>query len=550
VIIQREPRGEMARFYPNTQSASVPESERRVFEGLKRLSDDWIVVHGLRFIAPARGKVPPHNGEADFVLVHPRQGLIVLEAKGGSYEVDHGTWYTYPGGDRTPMERSPFAQATQNRYDLADHIYDKTGIRGLPFGHAVAFTDGAPRGELGPAAPRAIVVDGTELADLPAAVRRIYAHWFTATTRGLSEHDFEQVLSVLAPTATISADKRYSVDVTLVDVRQLTEREIQFTSEQLAVIAATEPGAFVSVLGAAGTGKTIIASRRAAQLAGKGLRVVFIADQRYLHGALLNQPSLRHPNIVLGTPDEVLRKLSPELSSVIPGHALWEAFMEAAESNAGVDAVIIDEAQSYDDDLLEALRMLSPASCQMYADPYQRDASGMWRPPGSPRTFWLTRNCRNSLPIAKLVARLSGSLTPHDGASGTPIRFLEAEADHQAFRGQFASVVTELLRVLEPPEVAILTCAHDPSDLRKVLAAHQVKVALRPGDDGVTLLSAREFRGCEAPAVVLVAGPGHECKSDEAATNHYVAVSRAVADLTVLGNADDWSQYRFLMETR
>jgi hypothetical protein len=27
-------------------------------------------------------------------------------------------------------------------------------------------------------------------------------------------------------------------------------------------------------------------------------------------------------------------------------------------------------------------------------------------------------------------------------------------------------------------------------------------------------------------------------------------VSRAVADLTVLGNADDWSQYRFLMETR
>ena len=84
--------------------------------------------------------------------------------------------------------------------------------------------------------------------------------------------------------------------------------------------------------------------------------------------------------------------------------------MDAAEKgDAIVDAVIVDEAQSYDKDLLEALLGLCPTSCQMYADPYQRDSTGMWRPPGSPGTFWLTRNCRNALPIAKLVARLGGS---------------------------------------------------------------------------------------------------------------------------------------------
>ena len=78
----------MARFYPNAQSVSVPQSERRVFEALKKLSDDWLVVHGLRFVTPARGKRSPRNGEADFVLIHPRYGLIVLEAKGGRYEVE------------------------------------------------------------------------------------------------------------------------------------------------------------------------------------------------------------------------------------------------------------------------------------------------------------------------------------------------------------------------------------------------------------------------------------------------------------------------------
>lgn len=540
----------MARFYPNAQHAGIPVSEKRVFEGLKKLGDDWVVVHGLRFIVPARGKAPPRNGEADFVLIHPRQGLIVLEAKGGGYEVDHGTWYTFPGGERRPMDRSPFDQARQNRYDLADHIFRQTGIRGLPFGHAVAFTDGAPHGALGPEAPRAIVVEGRELADLPAAVRKICAHWFTARNRGLSQDDFERILAVLAPSASITADKRYSVDVTLTDVQQLTEREIQFTGEQLEVIAATEPGAFVSVLGAAGTGKTIIAARRAAQLADQGLRVVFIADQRYLHGALLNLPSLRHPGIVLGTPDEVARELCQDLPATGPEDPLWAVFLEAAEHGATVDAVIVDEAQSYDDDLLDALFALCPASCQLYADPYQRDSTGMWRPPGAPRTFWLTRNCRNALPIAKLAARLSGSLTPHDGAQGPPVCFLEAERDRDAFRKQFAAIVDDLAGSLGTAEIAILTCAQDTSELRKVLAARRIRVARRPGDDGVTLLPAREFRGCEAPAVLLVAGPGHECPASEAATNHYIAVSRAVADLTVIGNADDWSEYRFLMEKR
>ena len=541
----------MARFYPNAQSASVPPSERRVFEALKKLSDDWVVAHGVRFIAPARGKRPPRNGEADFVLVHPRHGLIVLEVKGGQYEVERGDWYTFPGGQRTRMDSSPFAQATLNRYDLADHIYEQTGIRGLPMGHAVAFPDGAPRGNLGPAAPAAIVVDGTELADLPGAVRRVCAHWFPANTRRLSDVQFEQMLSVLAPTATVRADRRFLIDVTLIDVQQRTEREIEWTSEQVEVIAATEPGAFVSVLGAAGTGKTIIAARRAAYLAAAGLRVVFIADQRYLHGSLLRQPALRHPNLILGTPEEVAHSLCPDLPAIGPDYPLWLAFVEAADrGEVVVDAVIVDEAQSYDEDLLEALFGLCPRSCQMYADPYQRDSTGMWRPPRNPRTFWLTRNCRNALPIAKLVARLSGSLAPRDGAPGSPVRFVEAERDHAAFSVQFTTVIDDLVSTLSPAQVAILTCAPDTSKIRRLLVTRRIRIARRPGDDGITLLPAQEFRGCEAPAVLFMTGPDHECADVEASTNHYIAVSRAVADLTVIGNAGDWNQYRFLMEQR
>jgi hypothetical protein len=535
----------VARFYPNALRAGVPVSEQRVFNGLKKLGDDWVVMHGLQFVAPGHGRHPPRNGEADFILAHQSQGLIVLEVKGGHYEVEHGRWFTFPDSKRTPMDRSPFAQAMGNRYDLRDYVVDRTGLRGIPFGHAVVFTDGAPDGNLGPEAPSAIIVNGTEVADLRAAVRRICAHWFTAARKGMPADRFDLVLSALVPSGAVVAGDRYSVDVALVDVRQLTERQIQFTTEQLEVVEATAPGKSVCVLGAAGTGKTIIASRRAAQLAGSGMRVVFIADQRYLHGSLLKQPSLRHPNIILGTPAEVIRKLTGR----DPPPALWEGFLEAADGGPVVDTVIIDEAQSYDDDLLEAICTLRPSSCQLYGDPYQRDSTGMWRPPGSPETFWLTQNCRNSLPIAKLTARLSGSLAPHAGASGPPVRFLEAERERKAFSAQFAATVKSMLAALEPAELATLTCARDTAELRKILASCHVRVARWPGDPGVTLLSAREFRGCEAPAVLLVTGPGHECGAADSATNHYVAVSRAVAELMVLGNAEDWNNYRFLMET-
>ena len=539
----------MARFYPKAQHASVPASEQRVFQGLKDLGDDWVVVHGLRFITPARGKSPPRNGEADFVLIHPKQGILVLEVKGGRYEVRDRTWFTFPGGRRTSMARSPFDQATQNRYDLAEYIVSQTRQRGLPYGHAVVFTDGAPRGQFGPEAPQSIIVDGTEIADIAHAVTRICEHWFDPSTQGLTDTQFEQVMSILAPSAAVVADQKYFVDVTIVDIRQLTERQVQFTKEQIAVIEATTPDTFVSVLGAAGTGKTIIAARSAGQFAREGRKVVFVADQRYLHGTLRNQPLLRHPNVVLGTPQEVLEQLETGDRSARGECALWERFMHIADAGVLIDTIIVDEAQSYDEDLLEAMRSLCPHSCHLYADPYQRDSSGRWRPPGTPHTFWLTQNCRNSLPIAKLVARLGGCLTPTEGASGRQPFFIEADGDRDAFNARFASVVTDKLRTLASEDVAILACSQKVSELHTVLAANHVRVARRPGDAGVTLVPASEFRGCEAPVVLLVAGPNHACPAELATTSHYIATSRAVADLTVIGNAEDWDMYRFLMET-
>lgn len=532
-------------MYPREIPDDAEESEKRLFAALRALGNDWIVIHDQRFVVAGRKGRPARNGQADFVLLHPNLGLLVLEAKGGGYEVSNGKWFTFPKGQRTPMDRGPFQQAVENRYALATYISETSGVRGLPAGHAVVFTDGAPRGNLGPEAPRDIVVDGSELATVKSAISRIADHWFGVTNQKISKADFQAVVRALLPTGSVAADRRFTVDVTMIGVHERTERQVTLTSEQLAVVEATAQKGYVAVLGAAGTGKTIIATRRAADLASKGQQVLLIADQKYLHKALQAKKSLKHGNITLGTPAEVAAQLLPKNHRDRP---MWEVFVEVAESGRIFDAVIVDEAQSLDDDLLESLQALSNDRAYFFADPYQRDSQGMWRPRGGPHEFWLTQNCRNSFPIAKLVARLSGALPPHEGPQGPTPRFVEAKQDVASGYGQVMQLIKDYLKDISEKDLAVLTCAPKVDALALGLRRAGITVARRAGDEGVTVVSADEFRGCESPAVLLVAGPSHACDKDRAITAHYVATSRAVADLTILGNPSDWDQFTFMME--
>lgn len=536
----------MARMYPKQLPAGTERSEVAVYDALSELADDWFVIHDLQFLVPGTPTRPAINGQIDFVLLNQRQGLLVIEAKGGGYEVSEGVWFTFPRGRREEMARSPFEQARSNRYALTDYLTAETGLRGLPAGHAVAFPDGAPRGNLGPAAPSVITLDGLSLKNIVQTLAQVCSHWFAGPARGVSLEQFDRVLSVLAPTAAVVADRRYVVDTTLVDVHGLTERQIELTDEQFRVVVATTGAAHVAVLGAAGTGKTVIATRRAQQLASQGRRVLLLADQRYLHDALRHQPGLKHGNITLGTPEEVLTELSQ--APGVPGTPLWERILDLASDGPLFDVVIIDEAQALEDDLLEALYTLSGSAVHVYADPYQRDAAGMWRPPGKPESFWLTRNCRNSHNIAKLVSKVSGSFPPNDGASGPRPRFIEVSKARDIAYQQAVTVVIELLSSLAPREVAVLNCGSDLQNLAAALRTAAVPVARKPGDDGVTLLHAPSFRGCEAPVVVLVSEHNSPCGAN-AATAHYIATSRAVADLTVIGHREDWEQYTYLMES-
>src|SRR4029453_2618102 len=89
-------------------------AERRLYEGfLTQLSDEYVVYHNVDGVlgAPTSGG-SPIQGEADFVIAHPADGLLVLEAKGGELEYDSATrrWRQAGRAGKHHLAQDPFHQ--------------------------------------------------------------------------------------------------------------------------------------------------------------------------------------------------------------------------------------------------------------------------------------------------------------------------------------------------------------------------------------------------------------------------------------------------------
>lgn len=533
----------MARFYPNQLRGKATRGERLVFERLHELDDSWIVLHSVGFVAQERRGARP--GEIDFVLLHGEFGLLVLEVKDGSYEVAGRHWYALGRGGRVPLGRSPFEQATDNRYKLARWLKKASGVERVPDGHCVVFTDARPTGVLGPEAPDAITLTGAALGNPRRAIGGVVEHW-RRRPWSPSDDDFRKVLESLAPQASVVPTLDYDVDLAAAELERLTDRQIRLTREQLDVLSATSGRRDSLVLGPAGTGKTLLALHRARTLATQGARVGVVCDQRHLRLELRRKVQV--PAAVIGGAEDLVRGVFEDAPAALAEAAeLWEATLALVEdSGPPLDHLIVDEAQSHHPDLLDALRELvrPTGSLVFFADPYQRDASGRWRPSGEFNEFWLTQNCRNTLPIARLVSRISGALAPVDGAAGRVPAFREVrDGEHH---DAAVAVVMELLETLTPSRVVVLTRSGAYAPLRAALRRNDVPLSTDRGNDGLLVCSVEEFRGCEAPAVVYVA----DGVTSGDRTLDYVAVSRPCAHLTVVGTTTEWQKLRYLLEVQ
>lgn len=58
--------------------------------------------------------------EADFIIIHPDRGILIVEAKGGNISYDHVNMVWYQNEHK--MKISPFEQARQIKYKFLDFL--------------------------------------------------------------------------------------------------------------------------------------------------------------------------------------------------------------------------------------------------------------------------------------------------------------------------------------------------------------------------------------------------------------------------------------------
>lgn len=498
----------MARMIPETpKDFHGSKGEERVFRALRMLPDDVTVLHSLRWVHPGNGRTLGERlggqGEGDFVLVDPARGIMVVEVKGGDVWCEDGEWRQRNRGTEQIRTVFPEEQASQTKFriraEIAERCRDASNVLCC---HAVWFPDGVVNRKCLPmnCHPH-MTLDAEDIAQPEASINRAFAYWRSlfpkATVPGSHA---KRILGILAPSLSIVRSVRQTLD-------EREEQLIQLTRDQARVLDFLDEQKHAAIIGAAGTGKTLLAIEKARRLSSPSAPVLFLCFNAALRDHLRSCHA--QPNVSYHSFHGFARDL------IGPTGSLDEAVQEvlrllAEDAPLPYAHLIVDEAQDFEREWLEYLRhRFRDAAFYAFYDRYQAVQ-------GQNDTAWLddvpcrlvlTKNCRNTDPIARAAYRAAGlPISPTLGLEG-PQPTLHAVPDQSAALALVGTLVESACKQHKTPahDVAVLsmaTIAGDGSWAAPRLGGQPTADA--PRRDHLTVTTARRFKGLEASLVIIV----------------------------------------------
>jgi hypothetical protein len=524
----------MAEYFGLGADEPNEHSEKVVANYLKMLPSPWIVLHHVSWQGLRDGK--QGDGEADFILLHPQHGALILEVKGGDVQLDRGRWFTTDRFGHVYTIKNPYEQAIASKYALIDWLSNfKFGSK-IRVGHAVIFPHHLQLPNLGPAAAPEISLTLAELSKLEASILRSVRHW--KLTASLSSSELKLLVDSLAPTVTI---KRRLFTAS----NEAEERILTLTAEQVAVFAGLRAVRGGLVLGGAGTGKTVLAIARAQQLARDGFRTLLVCFNELL-GEQLSKSLKGTQNLVASTYHSLCMKEAIRTNQPIPTtltDSWWavdapEVLVNAfADRQDGFDAVVVDEGQDFSPLWLDSLRLIMSQEKQspffVFADSRQDIWKRQWRENADFAFSWeLTLNLRNTEPIARKVSEIIGADCVPTGMTGPKPRWRVPSAQSLS-EGDVLDILQELIdEGFSPGSLVVLTTSAKTCNTLRERTVGSFSLG-KWGGKGFAVETVRRFKGLESQAVVLVLEPSEVTELQLLA---YVGASRARSVLSVIGN--------------
>lgn len=549
----------MAVSWPKKLPRSVLDDSRRraevqVYNSLNKVLDDSFYVY---YSSPWLGIDSMGNekdGECDFLIAHPENGILAVEVKGGeiSYDPSDFQWRSKDGKGFVHKIKDPVAQAKSAKHEILKRLNKskRWQRRYIHATHGVIFPkSGYPPKDLGPDRPPRIFCCSMQLHhDLREWVaERMSEGRRPVNCQPLGYDGVAALEHLLAKPFTLS----FRIGAALAEA-DAEFRVLEPTQYQILDTIAEIPRALVR--GGAGTGKTVVAVEEAIRSASLGRKTLLTCHSRPL--AMYIDTKLKDvPNLTVAGFHSLCGRMAHQAGIPSPagmsGQELYESelpniLFNAVEACPSLkwDTVIVDEGQDFRDNWWIAIDacLKHDGKLRVFMDSNQKvyEHAGNGVQDLSVVPVRLSRNLRNTKNIHKAAAEhYSGPDIIADGPGGLEVSWIEAESEKSKIEAAFRTV----RRLVFNEEVA-------PGDIAVLVNGPSARIGFLEKSAGTSIPftdaedisledavvdTVKRFKGLERPAIILVLC-GDEMTRSELA---YVAFSRARSYLCVVASGGE-----------
>lgn len=373
-------------------------SEKKFYLKLKnQLDDNWTVFHSYSLLSKTNAN-KLIDGEIDFLVLNPQFGILVIEVKGGQIRFDSGEFYQ--NGRKI---KSPYEQAKTNKFNLIKYLKIYFGETvPVPIGYAVCFPDA-------PASEEFLDSNFGTITLTASNIEYLSEHITDIMNSSISK--FKDIDIDLFKHAQKSLQKIFEFGASLSDKISVEERKVfALTDKQCELLDHIEDNKRVLIKGCAGSGKSIMAVKKAIRLSEINKSVLLLCYNVKLAEAL-KKATANYSNIETLTIGQFCKSYLDAAGVNTEELILNKVRLDTVLADlSGIifrkyDGIIVDEGQDFSDSAWKIIKnLLKPAShYYVFYDPDQNIFNDLLSLPKIHKKFLLNINCRNTKKIIETL---------------------------------------------------------------------------------------------------------------------------------------------------